>query len=644
MIDPMALLVGVGLASIGCQYLAYKVKVPAILPLLVTGILLGPTFGVLDPDALFGDLLFPLVSLSVAIILFEGALTLKFDDLAGHGSMVRNLCTVGAMVTWAVATPVAHYALGMSWQMAFLFGAIVTVTGPTVIVPMLRSVRPSTKISNILRWEGIVIDPIGALLAVLVYEYVISAQDAWTHTFMTFGLVLLVGFGLGALMGYGLGYMLRKNWIPHYLQNTAVLTLMLGAFAGSNLIAHESGLLTVTVMGMWLANMKDVDVDDILEFKETLSVLLISALFILLAARMDFGSILQVGWGAVLVLIAIIFIARPISVLVSSVGTGLNWRELALLSWIAPRGIVAAAVSALFALKLEELGYAEADLLVPMVFLVIIATVVLQSLTSVHVANFLGVRAPAPNGFLIFGASKFARIFAQELINKNIPVRIADTNWDAIRQARMDNVPTYYGNPISEHARRTMDLSAIGQVLVMSPYRQLNPLVTYHFEHAMGKGSVLGLSGNEQESRASHQVSEAYAKKLGLFSESATYGRLASLVAKGATIKTTRLTESFGLEKYVQTYGDRALPLCAIDPSGKLFVYTISHEFKPKADWQLVALITPETPEEKAAREAREEAERLQKEADERALQEARERELEKGRVQGDEPEAPTEA
>lgn len=638
-IDPMVLLVVVGLLSIASQYLAYKVKVPAILPLLVVGILLGPTFGVLHPDALFGHVFFPLVSLSVAIILFEGALTLKFEDLAGHGSMVRNLCTVGAAVTWAVAAPVAHYALDMSWQMAFLFGAIITVTGPTVIVPMLRSVRPTAKVANILRWEGIVIDPIGALLAVLVYEYIIAVQDAWTHTLLTFGLVLGVGFGLGMLMGYGMGVALRKNWLPHYLENTAVLTLMLGAFALSNMLAHESGLLTVTVMGVWLANMKDVDVDDILEFKETLSVLLISALFILLAARLDFGSIIQVGWGAILVLLAIIFVARPLSVLVSSVGAGLNWREMGLLSWIAPRGIVAAAVSALFALKLEKLGYAEADLLVPMVFLVIIATVVLQSLTSVHVANFLGMRAPAPNGFLIFGASKFSRMLALELISKSIPVRIADTNWDSIRQARMENIPTYYGNPISEHARRTMDLSAMGEVLVMSPYRQLNPLVTYHFEYLMGKGSVLGLSSNEQESRASHQVSEAYAKKLGLFSESATYGRLAALVARGATLKTTRLSDSFTIEHYRETYGDRALPLCALEPNGKVHIYTIAHEFKPKAEWQIISLITPETAEEKAEREAKEEAARLQKEADDRALQEAKTRDQER-----DEPSAPTEA
>lgn len=605
--DPMIILVLVGLASIICQYLAYRIKVPAILPLLVTGMLLGPFLGLMDPDELFGDLLFPLVSLSVAVILFEGALTLKFEDLGSHGVMVRNLCSVGALVTWAIATPVAHFALGVSWQIAFLFGAIVTVTGPTVIVPMLRTVRPSARINNILRWEGIVIDPIGALLAVLVYEFIVATQDAWTHTFHTFGLVIAIGFGIGAAMGYGMGYVLRKNWIPPYLENTAVLTLMLGAFALSNVLSHESGLLTITIMGIWLANMRDVNVDGILEFKETLSVLLISALFIILAARIDLGSIIQVGWGALLVLAAIIFLARPLSVIASSIGTDLNWREITLLSWIAPRGIVAAAVSALFALKLEALEYEGSDILVPMVFLVIITTVVLQSLTSKKIAAWLNLRSPAPNGFLIFGASKFARMFARELMSHKIPVQIADTNWDAIREARMENIVTYYGNPVSEHARRTMDFSASGRVLVMSPYRRLNPLVTYHFEYTMGKGAVLGLPIGDLDASARHQVSEDYAKKMVLFAPSATYGRLAGLVARGATIKTTRLSESFTLEQYQETYGSRALPLCALDPAGKLFVFTVQREFKPKADWQIIALIAPEsmTVEDKAKAETK---------------------------------------
>ncbi len=590
----MVPLVIVGLLSIACQYFAYKIRVPAILFLLIVGIIAGPVTGVIDADALFGDLLFPIVSLSVAIILFEGALTLRTQDLSGHGSMVRNLCTVGTFVTLIVVAPAAHFALGLSWEMAFLLAAIVTVTGPTVIVPMLRTVRPSKNIANILRWEGIVIDPIGALLAVLVFEYIVSAQNALTHTLYAFGLTVGVGFGIGMAVGYFLGLVLRHHWIPHYLVNTAVLTIMLGAFAASNVIAHESGLLTVTVMGMLMANMKDVDVDEILEFKETLSVLLISGLFILLASRIELNAILNVGWGSILVLVAVMFVARPIGVFLSSFGTGLKWQELALLSWIAPRGIVAAAVSALFALKLEALDYAQAEVLVPMVFLIIIATVVLQSLSSAKIAEYLGLRAPEPNGYLIFGGGQFSRMFAQELMSHNIPVCLTDTNWETIKLARMDGVPTYFGNPMSEHAERNLDLTGIGQVLVMSPYRQLNPLVTYHFEHELGKGTVLGLSNGEQEQRPSHQVSESYSKKLGLFADNISYGKLIGYASRGASIKTTKLSDSFSYDDYKTEYKDRCLPLCAIQGDGKLVLFTTSNGLEPDAGWQIISLITAE--------------------------------------------------
>jgi NhaP-type Na+/H+ or K+/H+ antiporter len=592
--DPIVALVAVGLISIACQFFAYKIRIPAILPLLVFGIIVGPVTGLINADLLFGELLFPIVSLSVAIILFEGALTLRFSDIAGHGSMVRNLCTIGTIVTLIVVAPAAHFALDISWQLAFLLAAVVTVTGPTVIVPMLRTVRPNGNIANILRWEGIIIDPIGALLAVLVFEFIVATQNAISHTFIAFGLTLLVGLGIGAVMGYVLGIMLRKNWIPHYLENTAVLTLMLGAFAFSNLLAHESGLLTVTVMGMWLANMKNVDVDDILEFKETLSVLLISGLFILLASRIDLSSILNLGWGSIAVLGAIMFVARPLGVFLSSLGSGLNWRELALLAWIAPRGIVAAAVSALFSLKLEVLDYEQAGLLVPMVFLVIIVTVVIQSISSVLIAKLLGVRAPAPNGFLIFGGGSFCRLFAKELMSHDVPVILADTDWDAISAARMDNISTYFGNPMSEHAERTLDLSAVGGVLVMSPYRQLNPLVTYHYEHNLGKGTVLGLSNNEQQQRPSHQVSESYAKKLGLFAQDVTYAKLAGLVAQGAVVKNTGLSDSFSEDDYDKQYNGRALRLGVIDPSGRVSLYNTATTIKLAADWRIISLISPE--------------------------------------------------
>lgn len=595
MSDPLVSLVMVGLLSIGCQYLAYRIRLPAILPLLIVGILVGPIFGVLDPDALFGDLFFPVVSLSVAIILFEGSLTLKFNDIAGHGNMVRNLCSVGVVVTWLVAAVAAHYTLGLSWQLSFLFGAIVTVTGPTVIVPMLRTVRPKTNVANILRWEGIIIDPIGALLAVLTFEFIVASQgSAISHTLFTFGKTIGIGVFLGFLSGYLLGLCIRKSWIPHYLLNTAVLTIILGVFAASNYVAHESGLLAVTITGMVLANMRNVDVEDILEFKETLSVLLISGLFILLASRLNLNSVAEIGWGVLIVLAAIMFIARPLSVLASSFGTGLKWRELALLSWIAPRGIVAAAVSALFSLKLEELGYEGAGIIVPIVFLVIISTVVVQSLSARSVAKLLNMRAPAPTGFLIFGGSKFNRMMAKEMMQQDISVCIADTNWDAIRAARMMDIPVYFGNPMSDHAARHLELSTFGTVLIMSPYKQLNPMIAYHFEYTMGKNKVWGLSSNEQAARPSHQVGEHYAKKLTLFDEGVTYGYLASAVSQGGTVKTTRITEEFTYADYLETYGARVTPLIGLDQDDRIHTFLTDDELQPEAGWRIISLIVPE--------------------------------------------------
>ncbi|MDN4504127.1 sodium:proton antiporter [Alteromonadaceae bacterium BrNp21-10] len=591
MTDGMFSLVLVGLISIMCQLLAYRVKLPAILFLLIAGIIAGPVTHTIDADVLFGDLLFPIVSLSVAIILFEGALTLKFSDISGHGSMVRNLCSVGVLVTWLVITPITYWSLDISWEMAALFGAIVTVTGPTVIVPMLRTVRPASNIAKILRWEGIVIDPIGALLAVLVFEYILTKQDALTHTLIAFGQTILSGIGFGLVTGYALGTALRNNWLPHYLQNTAVLTFMLGAFAASNGLAHESGLLTVTIAGIMLANMKDVNVEGILEFKETLSVLLISGLFILLATRIDFESMQQVGYGSAIVIVALIVIARPVSVLFSSIGTGLKMKELMLLSWIAPRGIVAAAVSALFSLRLEENGVEHVDILVPMVFLVIIATVVFQSLTSTKVAQFLGLRAPEANGFLLFGSNEFARSLALELQKNDMNVTIADTNYDAIKSARMLNIKTYFGNPISDHAGRNLDLTGIGNVLVISPYRQLNPLVLTHFEHELGKeGCVLSLPNNDNTTRQSHQVSEKHAQKLSLFDEWVTYGYLANSMKKGAVIKTTRLSDEFTYEDYLAQYDGVVVPLIYLTDN-KNGVFSTTQKVTPKSGWKIVSLI-----------------------------------------------------
>jgi len=597
----LVILASIGVISLICQWIAWRLRLPAILFLLVAGVLMGPYFGVLKPDALFDDLLFPIVSLAVAVILFEGSLTLKFSEMREHGKMVRNLLFTGSAVTLIVAAIASYFFVGLSWGVAALFGAIVVVTGPTVIMPLLRAVRPNGRIGNILKWEGIVIDPIGALLAVLIFEFVISSAargHALENTLFTFGATLVLSTALGLGSGYLLGRALRSHWLPRFLENAGSLTFMLGIFAFSNFLVHESGLLTVTIMGILLANMKGVPVDDILEFKESLSVLLISALFIILAARIDPNSLLNLGWGAVWVLLSLIFIARPLAVWLAAIGTDLSWQEKSFLSWIAPRGIVAAAVSALFAYKLQEAGFEDAAALVPLVFLVIIVTVVVQSLTASPLASLLGVKEQASNGFLFIGANAVARQLAKTLSAKGIQVVLSDTSWENVRAARMENLRVYYGNPVSEHAENNLDLTGIGNMLAISPYRQLNTLATYHYLDLLSPDHVFGLPEGDQEARASHQSAEKYVRTRSQFDENATFAKLASLVAQGASVKATQLSHEFGYLDYLAQHGTRVTVLFGISPEREIYPLGAKDSVVPAEGWDIIALIRPAPAEE----------------------------------------------
>lgn len=587
---------GIIVISIACQWFSWWVKLPAILFLLLAGIVAGPVTGWLNPDELLGDLLFPIVSLSVAVILFEGSLTLKFDEIRGLTKVVHHMVTFGLMVTWLITSIATHYLLGFSWEIAFLFGAVTVVTGPTVIIPMLRTVRPNATISNILRWEGIVIDPIGALLAVLVFEFIISQQtgDALGHTFLVFGQTIATGLLLGAAAGYLLGVVLRNHWLPEYLRNMATLSLVFGVFAASNAIQHESGLLTVTVMGMWLANMRNVHVDDILDFKENLSVMLISGLFILLAARIEFAQFVELGWAALGVLFIMQFIARPLKILVSTWGSSLTLNERALLAWIAPRGIVAAAVSALFAMRLQQEGYEEAALIVPLTFLVIIGTVVVQSATARFVANLLKVSEPEPRGVLIIGANPVARTIAKVLVAKGFRALLTDTNWDNIRAARMDGLNHYYGNPISEHADRHLDLVGIGKMLALSPQNDLNTLASLRYRAEFGQNSVYTLPArSERDASEKHKVAQQHRGHL-LFDKDASYSKFASLLSKDATVRSTRLTENFDFAAYQERYKDKAINLFAIDPKERLHIFVVDGKLKPAPGWVIISLIPAE--------------------------------------------------
>jgi len=596
---------GICIISMLCQWLAWRVRLPAILFLLITGFVLGPVLGVINPDELFGDLLFPLVSLAVAIVLFEGSLTLKLSELPGLSRTITRLVTLGALITWVIIATSGYYFFGFSWQLAVLFGALCVVTGPTVIMPMLRTVRPNAKISNILRWEGILIDPVGALLVVVTFEFIIlqTQGNAIGHTLFLFGKILLVGSVFGVAAGYGLGLILRRHLLPEYLHNLVTLTILFTSFTISNHFAHESGLLAVTLMGIWLANMRDVNISSILDFKENLTVLFISGLFIILAARLDLSQLQNLNINMLILFAIIQLVARPLSVWVCSIGSNLNWREKTLLSWMAPRGIVAAAVSALFALRLEQTSVDDAYLLVPLIFMVIVGTVLLQSATAGPLARWLKVSEPPATGVLIMGANPVARCLGEAIKDSGFRVLLAGTDHSNVHAARMAGLDTFYGNPASDYADQRLSLTGMGALLALSPSSELNTVVATRYSNDFGKRNMYSLAASlDRDDSDKHRVAEGH-RNYQLLSDKVTYKKLASMISKGGQIKKTKLSDEYTYNQYIDD-NKSAIQLFFVSPKKELFIITNDMLEEPKSDWLVVSLVEHTTVKEQAIKKA----------------------------------------
>lgn len=589
----------VGLASIivlgiAAQWLAWRLHLPSILLLLIFGFVAGPATGFLAPDTLFGDLLLPVVSLSVAVILFEGALSLRITELREVGSVVRNLISVGALVTWLISAGAAHLVLDLDAALALLLGAVLVVSGPTVIIPLLRYVRPVGQVGSILKWEGIVIDPIGASLAVLVFEAILAGvfEEAITLTVMSLLKTVVIGGVIGVLGAEVMVLSLRRYWIPDFLQNAVSLTMVFGAFTASNLLQTESGLLAVAVMGVVLANQKTVAIKHITEFKENLRVLLISSLFILLAARLQVRDLAYIRADTLAFLGILILLARPAAVALSTLGSGLRWRERVFLSWMAPRGIVAAAISSLFALRLGERGYPEAEQLVPLTFLVIVGTVAGYGLTASPVARWLQVAHPNPQGALIVGAHPWSRAIASALQAEGYRVLLVDTNWVNISAARMAGLPTFYASILSEYVLDEIELGGIGRLLALTANDEMNALAALHFSDIFGRAEVYQLPPEGKGNGRTEAVPQHLRGRL-LFGEGITYGYLTDRFVAGAVIKTTMLSEEFDYDAFQALYRETAIPLFLVNEAGDLMVFAMDHSLTPRPGQTLIALVDP---------------------------------------------------
>lgn len=452
--DPALTFAAALAAGMIAQIVAVYLRVPGIVILLVTGVLLGPdVLGIVQPHQM-GDGLDLLVELAVAIILFEGALNLNLERIRHEAVTIRRLITIGALITMVGAAVAAQLFIGWSWTLSILFGTLVIVTGPTVITPLLRRMRVQRNLHTILEAEGVFIDPIGAIIAVVALEVVIDAG-----AFQLVGLPgrMLVGLAVGGAGGLLIATALGRKLVPEELENVFTLSVVIGLFEVSNVVMAESGIATSVVAGFVVGNMV-TGRRALREFKEQLTVMLVGLIFVLLAADVRLSQIRELGWYALLAVLALMFIVRPISVAISTAGSGLTWKEKAFISWIGPRGIVAAGIASLFAVRLDEAGLEGGPELRALVFLVIALTVVIQGLTGGWIALKLGVRRPKDRGFVIVGANALGRALAQALRDGGEDVVVVDSNPAEVKAASEAGLPAHLGNAHDDNLLMQVDV------------------------------------------------------------------------------------------------------------------------------------------------------------------------------------------
>ncbi|MFC7356191.1 cation:proton antiporter [Jejudonia soesokkakensis] len=512
-------LAGIIILGILAQWVAWKFKIPAILPLILIGLFVGPISTLISNDGTQwiqpiwnidsgffpGKSLFYFVSLAIGIILFEGGLTLKMEEVKKTGGVIGKLISLGSIITFFGAGIAAHYIFGLDWSISFLFAGLIIVTGPTVITPILRNIPLKKDVSSVLKWEGILIDPIGALVAVLVFGFIsidIAPEDAaghvggsyTKHALLEFARIIVIGFAFGLAGGFAMYQAVKRKVIPHYLLNVASLAMVLLIFVVSDLFAHESGLLSVVVMGMFLGNSDLPNLKELLYFKESLSVLLISILFILLAANISLDDLLLVyNWKTAILFAIIIFLVRPIGVFLSTIGSTLKTNEKLFISWVGPRGIVAAGIASLFGTELVEKGVPGAEYITPLVFGLVLTTVLLNATTARFFASLVGVFLNKSEGIMIVGASRVSRLIATYLQKNNRHVVLVDSNRSNILKSKELGIDAINANIYNDDLTDNIELSDVGYLLAMTGNDEINRQAMSRFGKQFGENGTFRL-------------------------------------------------------------------------------------------------------------------------------------------------------
>jgi len=577
--EVLALMAVLGLFA---QWLGWRLQIPALVLLIITGLVIGPVLGIIRPSEALGDAYQPLLKLAVAAILFEGGLSLRVAELKKAAAGVNRLISITVVLSLSLTAYAAHTIAGLSWPVALVLGAITIVTGPTVILPLLRQARLKRRPASYLKWEGIANDPVGAVLVVVIFDYFAGSgahdlSDTLFRLFAGVGVAVVIG-GVG---GWLLGRAFLAGQVAEYLKGPVALAAALGAYAASNLVLEEAGLIAATVFGVVLGNMNLPSIGEIRRFKEYIAVLLVTAVFLLLTADLDPAIMLAMDWRSAALILAVILLIRPAAVWLSTIGAGMSWQERTLVGWIAPRGVVAAAVAGVFGPALAEQGYAGAEELLPLVFTLILATVVLHGFSLSWLARRLDLSAQKTGGLIIAGGTAWSNGLAKALHEREVPVIVADNAWHRLRGARLAGVPVYFGELLSEHAEHDLELGAYGNLLAVTNNDAYNALVCAHFAPELGRQRVYQLATDEvAEPR---RPSPAARGRIAL-SDKVQYEDLQRHWYQGWGFHSTRISESFGIDDLKAQLPEDAVPILIIGAKKNVRVLEAGKPLKAEPD------------------------------------------------------------
>jgi NhaP-type Na+/H+ or K+/H+ antiporter len=591
-LNPVTAIALVGAIGVGSQWIAWRLRMPAIVLMLVAGILIGPVFGIFDPARDIGPLMAPMISIAVAIILFEGGLSLNFHTLQDAVGGVRRLVYIGAPLGWLMAALSLHYVAGLSWSSSAVFGGIMIVTGPTVIAPLLRTARLSRRPATLLQWEAIINDPIGALAAVLAFEVVLALNTATTASEAMIELLLgaAVATAAGVAAGVGLSRGFKRGWVPEYMKVPVLFALLLGVFAASDAVLHESGLLAVTIMGIVIANSKLPSYEELRRFKEHATVLLVSGVFILLAAGLDVEALGNLDWRAAAFVAVVVLVARPLTVFISLIGSGIPFREKLLVALTGPRGVVLVAVAGLFGERLLSLGFEDAALIAPLAFALVAVTVVVNGFTLAPFARLLGLAGADVPGVVIIGGADWTTALAEVLRKAEVPVLMTDPNFIRLRKARAAGIDTFSGDILSEAAEQRVELVSYATLIAATDNDAYNTLVTTDLAPEFGRENVFQVM-RERADSSRHQLPRTLGgRPLGL---EATHAELEKLMAAGWTFRITKLSEEFTLADWRNETPDGKL-LARITANGTIRFIRKNEDFKGAPGLRIIALRPPE--------------------------------------------------